>query len=126
MMSSQAPFLRRALTGALLAACLAAPGAARADAAFDGDWSVEVVTTKGGCQGVFRFPLRVTGGSIIYSGAASTTARGGIDPRGRVNAQFRNGNDVLDASGHVTQTAGSGSWHSPSRECAGSWTAARR
>jgi hypothetical protein len=75
---------------------------------FDGAWLVEVVAGKGPCQGVYAFPVSVTGGKITYAGSMAMQASGGIDGRGRVRAALNNGRDRLSATGALRDSSGTG------------------
>ncbi|WP_146140365.1 hypothetical protein [Alsobacter soli] len=102
-----------------------AAGMAQA-ASFDGNWSVLLTTSKGNCDKAYRFPVLVSGGRISYAGQSGATAQGGVNPSGQVSARFARGGDTLAASGRVKGDFGMGTWQSPTRECAGSWTAEKR
>jgi hypothetical protein len=49
-----------------------------------------------------------------------------INPRGNVHLTFKRFHHAATATGRLTTEAGSGTWHSPTMECAGSWHARRR
>ena len=101
---------------AIAAAAVLAAGAAEA-ANFDGSWSVLLSTSKGNCDKVYRFPVRVEGGRINYAGQTGATAQGGVTPNGKVTATFMYGQDTLSANGMVRGETGQGNWRSPSRSC---------
>jgi hypothetical protein len=48
---------------------LPAPIAAQAN--FDGTWSVLIVTEEGTCDRAYRYPVRISNGSVGYAGEAS-------------------------------------------------------
>ena len=73
---------RLALAAAALAVAPLLSGAAhnaRAQAAFDGNWSVTIITEKGACDKAYNYPLSVKNGTVGYPG------KGGFDISGRVN-----------------------------------------
>lgn len=39
-------------------------------AAFDGPWTVVIVTQSGNCDAAYSFPLRVSGGRVVSTGGA--------------------------------------------------------
>ncbi len=111
-----------ALAAALSVATL--PNAGLAAKPFDGEWSVRIVAQSGECRG-YTVPIEVSGGRVSYSGFFDATANGSIKSNGVLKVRFAHEDDVVNASGSVAGTAGSGRWNSPTKGCAGTWTARR-
>ena len=119
------------LTAAVLA-CVALTSVAQAATkrgaspnAFDGRWSVMVITEQGACDRASRLSLGISNGRIEMADAMAAAA-GTVDARGRVAVRVMQGPDVLAASGSLGAGAGSGKWRAPSKQCAGRWVAERR
>ena len=93
--------------------------------AFDGRWSVMVITEKGACDRASRMSLGISNGRIEMADAMAAAA-GTVDKRGRVAVRVMQGADVLAASGSLGAGSGSGKWRAPSKQCAGRWEAERR
>src|ERR1051325_139089 len=93
---------------------------------FDGTWSVVIVTEKGTCDRAYRFPVRISNGSVGYAGEASFNVSGSVGPNGSVTVMVSRGNQTARASGQLSASDGSGRWVAGSGECSGSWTAERR
>jgi hypothetical protein len=115
----------RALTiSSLMAATayLAAPAQAKTN--FDGNWSVVIVTEKGTCDRSYRYPVRISDGSVGYAGQASFNVSGKVAPNGKVNVTVSRGQQRANGSGQLTANGGGGSWSGG--ECSGTWQAERR
>jgi hypothetical protein len=93
---------------------------------FDGTWSVLIVTEKGTCDRAYRYPVRISNGSVGYAGEASFNVSGSVGPNGTVTVTVSKGNQSARGSGQLSATDGSGHWVAGSGECSGSWTAERR
>ena len=119
------------LTVGVLACLVVASGAEAAakrsasPKAFDGRWSVMVITEQGACDRASRLSLGIRDGRIEMADAMAAAA-GTVDKRGRVAVRVMSGGDVLAASGSLGAGSGSGKWHAPSKQCAGRWVAERR
>ncbi len=117
----------RSLTiAALLVSPLMAPAAQAA--AFDGHWSVSVITEKGPCDPGYRYDVNVAGGKIAYSGDAAVGLDGTVTPNGQVVVAVGRGGEHANGKGKLTATSGSGTWRggTAQSECAGRWEAERR
>jgi hypothetical protein len=93
---------------------------------FDGTWSVLIVTEKGTCDRAYRYPVRISNGSVGYAGEASFNVSGSVGPNGSVTVMVSKGNQSARGSGQLSATDGSGRWVAGSGECSGTWTAERR
>jgi hypothetical protein len=93
---------------------------------FDGTWSVLIVTEKGTCDRAYRYPVRISNGSVGYAGEASFNVSGNVGQNGAVTVTVSKGNQSARGSGQLSAAGGSGHWVAGSGECSGSWTAERR
>lgn len=93
---------------------------------FDGTWSVLIMTEKGTCDRAYRYPVRISNGSVGYAGEASFNVSGSVGPNGAVTVTVSKGNQSARGSGRLSAIDGSGRWVAASGECSGSWTAERR
>lgn len=120
------------LTALLLAAApiLAAPASAvtpKSPRAFDGRWSIEVVTERGGCDRAYRYAIRIENGEARYEGGTDFTVSGRVAANGAVKGAISRGADRADVVGTLDGGSGSGSWTtSGSTACGGIWRAERR
>ena len=116
------------LFGALLASALQ-PRQAFADA-YDGNWSVVVITERGTCDRAYRYAVRVTNGQVVYSGDAKGVYLAGmVTPNGHVSVSISLRNRSAEGTGRLSNTTGAGSWHgngANNTTCAGTWEAERR
>ena len=105
----------------------AAGTAAKAQSAFDGLWSVQIVAQAGACgSGYVTYPVRIMRGVVQNAGSASFAVVGRVDQRGVIRVSIASGADRANAAGRLSRTNGSGRWNSPTRGCSGYWTAVRQ
>ena len=97
-----------------------------AKATFDGSWSVLIVTQKGSCDRAYRYPVRISNGTVGYAGQASFDVSGQVGQNGAVTVRVSRGSQSANGSGILSATDGSGTWVAGSGECSGTWTAERR
>lgn len=98
-------------------------------AAFDGNWSVLVITEKGACDQGYRYEVAVGGGKVTYRGAEAVTMNGTVAPNGAVKVSVAGGGSrMAQGSGTLLAQSGSGKWSGKSQggECTGRWEAERR
>ena len=114
-----------ALTLITVTAVHAAPPAA-AKSTFDGTWSVLIVTEKGTCDRAYRYPIKISNGTVDYAGDHAFTVTGQVQPSGAVTVTVARGNQSASGSGRLSPTDGTGSWKAATGECSGTWTAERR
>jgi hypothetical protein len=93
---------------------------------FDGTWSVLIVTEKGTCDRAYRYPVRISNGSVGYAGEASFNVSGSVGANGAVTVMVSKGNQSARGSGQLSASDGFGRWVAGSGECSGTWTAERR
>jgi hypothetical protein len=115
----------RALTIATVFAATAyaaVPAVAKTN--FDGKWSVVIITDKGSCDRSYRYPVRISDGSVGYGGEGSFNVSGRVAPNGSINVTVSRGEKRANGSGKLAGDFGSGSWSGG--ECSGTWQAERR
>jgi hypothetical protein len=110
---------------------VAAPPAERAPAAvnaFDGNWSVVIMTRSGGCDPSYRFGLRIANGYIYGDVGQSADLQGRVGPNGAVRVSVSSGGQSASGQGRLSPTSGGGTWsgQGSSGSCGGVWQAARR
>jgi hypothetical protein len=112
----------------LAGAFMAAPQRPAGAAAFDGSWSVVIITENGTCDRAYRYPVRVVNGELRYEGEAGIAISGRVDGSGKLNATISRGEQSASGTGRLSRTAGSGTWSGKSRTsaCSGRWEAERR
>lgn len=103
----------------VLSAAAAAP--AMAQSAYDGLWTVTIVTKAGSCEPSTRSTLTVTDGKVSAAGA---DVSGRIGREGLVRVSIGGAH----ANGQLNGNAGSGKWNGASAglPCSGRWEASRQ
>jgi hypothetical protein len=111
----------------LVAAGLFTSPAARASMAFDGAWSVLIVTDRGTCDRAYRYALRIANGRVYYDDP-SFSVSGAVDGAGRVQVGVSAGGQSATGVGRLNGNSGQGSWsgRSSTSQCSGHWEAERR
>ena len=119
-----------ALTAFAILAATAAPAFPAPIAAgkqnLDGNWSVLIVTEQGKCDRAYRYPVRISNGSVGYAGEASFNVSGSVGANGAVTVTVSRGSQSAKGTGQLSANGGSGRWTAGSGECSGTWTAERR
>jgi hypothetical protein len=110
------------------AALLTAPLPAMAQGAFNGTWSVLIITSSGDCDRAYRYPVRVANGRVTYGGQADFNVSGRVAGNGAVNVTVSKGNQRANGSGRLAGGSGSGTWRGTGNvgTCSGTWTAEKR
>jgi hypothetical protein len=104
-----------------------APGARAQAVAFDGAWSVLVITDRGGCERTRRFPVIVENGRPRYAGLEALTVAGQVGANGGVRGTIAQGPDRAYVTGRLGGPFGQGTWTaSGGQTCAGRWNAEKR
>jgi hypothetical protein len=103
-------------------------GAAVARTAFDGNWSVLIVTNSGACDRAYRYGVQITNGNVTYDGGGPINLQGRVAPNGSVRVLVTAGSQYANGSGRLSRDRGGGSWKGQgmSGTCAGTWQAERR
>ncbi len=125
-------FMRLAVASAMAFPCLiglgaqAAPKTSIGANAYDGVYSVEIITDEGSCDKAYRWSVAIVDGRVSSTGDVVAEASGQIDGRGELSLAFRRNDQVAHAAGRVSGTWGQGTWNSASLKCGGHWRAERR
>ena len=119
-----------ALAALAILAASAVPAApapmAAGKASYNGTWSVLIVTEKGTCDRAYRYPVRISNGSVGYAGEASFNVSGRVGANGAVTVTVSRGSQSATGTGRMSSSDGTGRWATSSGECSGSWSAERR
>jgi hypothetical protein len=101
---------------------LNAPGAATA---YDGSWSLSVVTQSGDCAPSYYFQLQIINGVVNYQGPARVHGR--VSSGGAVSVSVSTEAQQATGTGKLSGNSGRGRWsgRSSTERCSGSWTAHR-
>jgi hypothetical protein len=115
----------RAALAATAFAVSAAPAAQAA--AFDGPWSVVVITTRGPCDQSYRYGVMIRGGNVTYLGGGAVYVSGRVNPSGQVNVSVSAGGQSAYGSGRLSNGRGGGKWSGagPQGACSGTWSASQ-
>jgi len=105
----------------------ALPDMASAQRAFDGHWSVLIVTQRGNCDRAYRYGVSIQGGRVYYDGGM-VNFTGRVAGNGAVSVRVSSGNAFASGSGRLSRNSGQGRWSGQSGgdRCSGYWTAERR
>jgi len=122
------------LAGLVLAISLDASANARTSeramgrAAYDGNWSVLIVTNSGPCDRGYRYGLSIRDGRVFYTGSLSVNVNGWVNNNGAVRVRLSAGSQGATGTGRLSRDYGEGSWRGQgsSGSCSGTWTAERR
>jgi hypothetical protein len=97
--------------------------------AYDGLWSVLIITDNGPCDRTLRYPIRITRGIVRHaqgSADALFSISGQVNPSGAVSVVVSGAGHRADGTGRLAGNEGGGSWQASGGLCSGRWTAARR
>src|SRR5262249_36818010 len=111
--------------GVLAFLCMSAlPDRAAAQRAYDGNWSVLIVTQQGTCDRAYRYGVSIRSGGVYYDGGA-VSFTGRVAPNGAVSVRVSSGNAFANGTGRLSRNAGQGRWSGQSggSRCSGYWTA---
>jgi hypothetical protein len=121
-------FTNRAGRGALFALAAAAATLVSttgfAVPAYDGLWSVSIVTEKGDCDRGYRYPIRISNGSLANAGDTAFVITGKVASTGAIIVTVSAAGKSATGSGRLAGAEGGGMWTGGA--CSGSWTAERR
>jgi hypothetical protein len=104
------------------------PAAPAAVTAFDGDWSVVIMTQSGGCDRSYRYGVRIANGDVVYDGGGPVDLQGHVYSNGSVRVRVSGAGQQADGQGRLSRTLGTGTWQGQGSlgSCAGVWQAERR
>lgn len=101
--------------------------APRPTVAFDGIWSVEIITYYGDCNRGYRYPLRIWQGRVIKADDDPNYNVAGLVARnGAIGVTVSSGSQTATGTGWLRGKVGAGIWHTSNGQCSGRWTAQRR
>jgi hypothetical protein len=99
----------------------------RPSPAFDGIWSVSIMTQFGDCNRGYRYPLRIVDGYVTKADAdPSYAVSGAVARSGAIGVTVSGGGQTATGVGRLSRTGGRGIWHTSNNQCTGNWTAERR
>jgi hypothetical protein len=111
----------------IVALVIAAPtfDPAAAGTAYDGSWSLSIVTERGACDRSYYFQVQVSNGIVSHPNLVRF--RGRVSSGGRARVYVSVMDKHASGSGRLSRTAGRGRWsgRSGSDRCSGHWTAQR-
>jgi hypothetical protein len=96
--------------------------------AFDGDWSVVIMTQSGGCDRAYRYGVRIANGDVVYDGGGPVDLQGHVFSNGSVRVRVSGAGQEAEGQGRLSRTLGTGTWSGQGSlgSCAGTWQAERR
>jgi hypothetical protein len=120
--------LRWMILAATATATLAVPGVADAAprmGAYDGSWTVLIITQAGACDQTYSFPVQIAGGRVSSGGFADVT--GSVGRGGGVVVRVSAGGSYATGSGRLGLGSGVGRWSGKASAgtCSGRWQATR-
>lgn len=117
-----------AITSTIVATAIIASTASFALPRYDGLWSVSIVTEKGDCDRGYRYPVRISNGTLANAGDTMITITGKVAGTGAITVTVTAGGKSAIGSGRLAGNIGMGSWTGSwtGGSCSGSWTAQRR
>jgi hypothetical protein len=124
-----------AISAAAIAILLVTGSTAPSDAArhyastraFDGTWSVSIVTYYGDCDRGYRYPLRIWDGRVIKADSdPNYQVAGAVARNGAIGVTLSGGGQTASGTGRLRGNSGAGIWHTSNGRCSGRWTAERR
>lgn len=108
----------------------AAPSMASAkdhhDRSHDGIYAVSVTTKHGSCHENFHGKVSIAGGRVSSPSHTGLKISGEVSRYGAVRLTLKHLWHAATATGKLAKGSGTGTWHSPSMSCTGSWRALRK
>ena len=107
-----------------LAAIASTASVASAATAYDGRWSLNIVTQRGACD-TYNFPVNITNGAVTFPGLVRASGR--VAKGGAVRVNVAAGDKSASGFGKLSLGSGSGRWSGKSGDarCSGTWSAQR-
>jgi hypothetical protein len=95
--------------------------------AYDGLWSVLIITVSGTCDRGYRYPVRIIRGRVQHGDAdLSYQVYGAVGRGGAIRVTVARGGQSATGYGRLSRNYGSGRWRTSTGQCSGNWTAERR
>ncbi len=120
--------LRACLSASVFAlACIGVAGPAFAQSAYDGSWSVVIMTRAGACESGIRYGVQIVNGQVVSAAGGGADVRGHVGPSGAVAVHVQAGGQWANGSGRLSMAHGGGVWRGQgnSGSCQGTWVAQR-
>ena len=113
---------------ALAAGCLTIAAPALARSAFDGEWSVVITTSGGGCPSGLRYGVQIINGVVSNPASGEAQVQGRVSTKGAVTVTVQAGGQWARGSGRLDLARGGGAWRGQGTAgfCQGTWLAERR
>jgi len=127
-MSWLSGILPRGAVAATVLSVIVPAAPAVAQGAFNGMWSVLIVTEQGPCDRAYRYPVRLADGRVLYAGQADFNVSGHVARNGIVRVTVSRGRQQASGSGRLVGRGGGGTWRGvgSAGACSGTWTAEKR
>lgn len=95
--------------------------------AYDGLWSVSILTQAGPCDPSYRYPARIVGGHVLQVDKDfSYQISGNVIASGGIAVTVSKGGQSATGYGQLRGSSGGGRWSAGGNACYGTWTAMRR
>src|SRR5438105_1189008 len=98
------------ISAAIMAGTIVASTASFAVPRYDGLWSVSIVTEKGDCDRGYRYPVRISNGTLANAGDTMFTITGKVAGTGAVTVTVNAAGRSATGSGRLAGNIGMGSW----------------
>jgi hypothetical protein len=127
--------VKRAIFAATVAISLLAASSLPSDAvpravltrAFDGLWSVSIMTYYGDCNRGYRYAMRIWYGRVVKAdNDPNYNLAGAVARNGAIGVTVSGGGQTASGTGRLRGNSGAGIWHTSNGQCSGQWTAERR
>ena len=97
-----------AIAGTILANATVTSTASLALPRYDGLWSVSIVTEKGDCDRGYRYPVRISSGTLANGGDSVFTISGRVGGSGAITVTLSAGGRSATGSGRARRQYGRG------------------
>jgi hypothetical protein len=118
--------VQKTVAASILAFAVTASTASVAETlkAYDGSWSLSIVTERGACDG-YILPVQISNGNVTFPGLDKASGR--VSSDGAVHVSVSASGKSAFGSGKLFRSAGHGRWSGRSGRdhCSGSWSAQR-
>ena len=130
-MTKRGKFVATIVFAGLFAALAAAPSHAapkrQRSGAYDGLWSVSILTQAGPCDASARYPARIVAGQIQQAdNDFSYQISGNVISSGAIAVTVSKGLSTATGYGMLRGATGNGRWSMANNQCYGTWSAMRR
>lgn len=92
----------------------------------DGIYAVDITTRQGDCDKNYHWTISISGGRVSSTGGTPMEASGQVNNAGGVKLAFQRLGQIATVTGRLIKGLGTGTWSSPTMQCAGSWRAVRQ